>query len=91
MHFESHDPTNEEIESEFWRIVEIGEEENGCCVEALYASDLDSLKQGSQFLKRKDAKEQEAILKHPWNIHKWSRGSDSMLKFIKDKEDITGN
>eukprot|EP00798_Chlamydomonas_sp_ICE-L_P008179 gene8179-1435_t len=99
-------PTVDEIEAEFWRIIEAPSPDQ--VAETLYGSDLDSGRHGSGFplpawrgvptesraaVRRgvpHDARTKE-YSEHRWNINNLTRSKDSVLRYVQcDKELITG-
>lgn len=88
-------PSVEEIEAEFWRIVESKESHH----EALYGQDLDSGHHGSgfplpdwrrqlleEFLKTQlpppTTQDEEKYASHPWNVNNMPRCESSMLRYL---------
>ncbi|MEW5310086.1 MAG: hypothetical protein WDW38_001916 [Sanguina aurantia] len=97
------EPCVEEIEAEFWRVVE--RPEPGQVVETLYGSDLDSGKHGSGFplppwrgiptdatngsQLAMDEKAREYST-HPWNVNNMPYNKGSALRYMDVDELITG-
>lgn len=79
------EPSLEEIEGEYWRIVERPTEE----IEVLYGSDLETGIFGSGFPKTSSlTNSEDQYLKSGWNLNNLPRLSGSMLVF--EREDISG-
>jgi len=57
--------TVDEMEAEFWHLVETGEE----AVEVLYGADIDTGKMGSGFPTARDGRGDDPYASHPWNIN----------------------
>lgn len=96
-------PTVEQVEAEFWRIVETPDTVN--LVESLYGSDLDSGRHGSGFplppwrgtptdarsgRHLKPSEQAKMYNNHPWNINNMPFNSGSVLRYINVDELITG-
>ena len=57
--------TVDQMEAEFWHLVETGEE----AVEVLYGADIDTGKMGSGFPTARDGRGDDPYATHPWNIN----------------------
>ncbi|KAF6266335.1 JmjC-domain-containing protein [Scenedesmus sp. NREL 46B-D3] len=98
------EPSLEDVEAEFWRIVEAAEEQ----VEALYGQDIDTATYSSAFptikqqQRRRSASQQQqqhgrrrrrlcqlrTYASHPWNINNLPQARGSVLRFVR--EDVGG-
>lgn len=81
---ETWEPSPEEIEGEYWRIVEKPTEE----IEVLYGADLDTRVFGSGFPNESSSVVEGKHLKSDWNLNNIARLPGSVLSF--EKSDIPG-
>ncbi|GAB2241529.1 hypothetical protein Droror1_Dr00018304 [Drosera rotundifolia] len=81
------EPSVEDIEGEYWRIIEQPTDE----VEVYYGADLETGRFGSGFPKALDAddnSDSDLYLKSGWNLNNFPRLQGSLLRF--EKSDISG-
>ena len=87
MHFTKkvgNQPTTEQIEGEFWRLVE---HEDDTEFETFYGSDLDASRYPHAFTQPP----QHSPYKSDWNVSTWPLSVDSLLRYLPGEQLITGS